>query len=131
VKVALDSYVLLYAAGVWKVKLDSTKTAIIRPFIDRLHRKVTVVCPWQVLGECYTVMVRHGRSRNDCCTVIRHWRDKFECAARNASAFESALDLATEHQLQLWDALIINAAADTGCEILLSEDLQPGFHGAD
>ena len=37
------------------------------------------------------------------------------------------VDLATEHKLQFWDALILNVAADAGCSLLLSEDMQDGF----
>ena len=39
----------------------------------------------------------------------------------------AAMDLAADHQLGLWDALILSAAADAGCRLLLSEDLQDGF----
>lgn len=31
------------------------------------------------------------------------------------------------HRLGIWDALILSAAADAGCRLLLSEDLQDGF----
>ena len=39
----------------------------------------------------------------------------------------AAVDLATDHQLGLWDAVILSAAARSGCRLLLSEDLQEGF----
>lgn len=39
----------------------------------------------------------------------------------------AAADLATDHQLGIWDAVIMSAAAEAGCRLLLSEDLQPGF----
>ena len=42
----------------------------------------------------------------------------------------AAIDLHRLHQLSLWDALILQAAAAAGCRELLSEDMQPGFrHG--
>ena len=41
--------------------------------------------------------------------------------------FAAALDLVIEHRLQFWDALIVNAAAEAGCTLLLSEDMQDGF----
>ena len=47
--------------------------------------------------------------------------------ANNDVAFRAAIDLATDHSLQIWDALIINVAAEAGCTLLLSEDIQPGF----
>jgi hypothetical protein len=39
----------------------------------------------------------------------------------------SAADLASDHQLGIWDAVILSAAAQAGCRVLLSEDLQHGF----
>ena len=39
----------------------------------------------------------------------------------------AAIDLATDHQLGVWDAVILSAASQSGCRLLLSEDLQHGF----
>jgi predicted nucleic acid-binding protein len=39
----------------------------------------------------------------------------------------AAADLATDHQLSIWDAIILSAASQAGCRLLLSEDLQDGF----
>ena len=39
----------------------------------------------------------------------------------------AATDLVTDHQLNIWDAVILSAAAEAGCRFLLSEDLQDGF----
>lgn len=39
----------------------------------------------------------------------------------------AAVDLATVHQISIWDAVILAAAVQAGCRLLLSEDLQHGF----
>ena len=39
----------------------------------------------------------------------------------------AAADLAADHQLGIWDAVILSAASQSGCRLLLSEDLQEGF----
>jgi predicted nucleic acid-binding protein len=41
------------------------------------------------------------------------------------------MDLAADHDLSIWDGLIVSAATEAGCRVLLSEDLQHGFtwHG--
>jgi predicted nucleic acid-binding protein len=39
----------------------------------------------------------------------------------------AATDLAAQHQLGIWDSVILAAAADAGCRLLLSEDMQDGF----
>ena len=38
-----------------------------------------------------------------------------------------AADPATDHHFGIWDATILSAASQTGCRLLLSEDLQDGF----
>ena len=49
----------------------------------------------------------------------------------SATVMRGAADLATDHRLGVWDAVIPSAAAVAGCRLLLSEDLQDGFtwHG--
>ena len=44
-----------------------------------------------------------------------------------ASTFSDAVDLATEHKLQIFHAIILTASAEAGCRLLLSEDMQDGF----
>ena len=39
----------------------------------------------------------------------------------------AATDLAVDRDLSIWDAVILAAAADAGCRLLLSEDMQDGF----
>ena len=41
--------------------------------------------------------------------------------------FLSATDLAVDHKVNIWDAVIFAAAAEAGCSLLLSEDLKEGF----
>jgi predicted nucleic acid-binding protein len=53
--------------------------------------------------------------------------DSFEVADSSWSAFQAAMDLAIDHSLQIWDALIMAVAAENRCRLLLSEDLQNGF----
>ena len=60
-------------------------------------------------------------------SAILGWADSFEVADSTWTAFQSALDLAVGHELQIWDALILSTAAENHCRILLSEDLHNGF----
>ena len=39
----------------------------------------------------------------------------------------TAADLATDHRFGIWDAVILSAASQASCRLLLSEDLQEGF----
>jgi predicted nucleic acid-binding protein len=127
VKIALDTNVLLYAAAVWRIDADKLKTDTIRAMLARLSDDSTIVAPYQTFGEGYNAMQRIGHSREKCRQMILEWRERFEVWGSSEESFLSAADLATEHQLQFWDALILNVAADAGCSLLLSEDMQDGF----
>jgi predicted nucleic acid-binding protein len=127
VKIALDSNILLYIAKVWRVDADAQKAANIESLIVSLIRSNVLVAPWQTFGEAYYVMHRFGYPREKCHQTILDWASNFETIDSKEGAFRSALALATDHKLQFWDALIVNAAADAGCALLLSEDMQSGF----
>lgn len=126
-KVALDSNVLLYAALVRKAEADEDKIRRLDAILLALAENSEIVVPSQVLGECYHVMQRYGYDRPRCREIIRDWMEQFQIVASSSDIFDAALDLATDHKLQFWDALILSAAADAGCTLLLSEDLQAGF----
>jgi len=38
----------------------------------------------------------------------------------------TAADLETDHRL-IWDSVILSAAAELGCRLLLTQDMQEGF----
>jgi len=37
------------------------------------------------------------------------------------------MDLTVDHQISMWDALIMSVAAENKCRLLISEDFQNGF----
>jgi predicted nucleic acid-binding protein len=55
------------------------------------------------------------------------WADCFEVQDSTWPAFAAALDLTVDHQLPMWDALILAVTAESRCRLLLSEDFQNGF----
>src|SRR6266550_4602017 len=59
--------------------------------------------------------------------AILSWQDAFPPIETSAAVMLGAADLATDHRLSIWDAVILSAAAEAGCRLLLSEDLQEGF----
>lgn len=122
-RVALDTNVLAYAEGVGD---EIRRTAAIT-LIEQLPAEL-ILLPAQTMGELYRVLT--GKAKRDPSEVreaILAWADSFEVADSSWVAFQSALDLAADHGLQIWDALILSVAADNRCRLLLSEDLQNGF----
>lgn len=126
-KIALDTNLLVYLAQAWRVPSDREKAERTERILLSLSPAVTPILPYQVIGEAYNVMSRFGFSRDKCRQIVLKWIAQFEIVASRETAFASAIDLATDHNLQFWDALIINVAADAGCQLLLSEDMQSGF----
>ena len=122
-RVALDTNVLAYAEGVG----DEVRCTAAIKLIEQLPAEL-ILLPAQTMGELYRVLT--GKAKRDTADVreaILAWADSFEVADSSWVAFQSALDLAADHGLQIWDALILSVAADNRCRLLLSEDLQNGF----
>jgi predicted nucleic acid-binding protein len=59
--------------------------------------------------------------------AILNWHNSYAIADTTASVVASAADVASKHQLNIWDSVILAASASAGCRLLLSEDLQDGF----
>ncbi len=122
-KAALDTKVLAYAEGINGVDKRGAALELVR----NLSQEATVI-PVQVLGELFNVLVRKaGKSRADAREALLSWRDTFPVAETTSEAMLAAMDLATDHQLSVWDAVILAVASQAGCRLLLSEDLQDGF----
>ncbi|WP_186400836.1 PIN domain-containing protein [Stappia sp. P2PMeth1] len=122
-RLALDTNVLAYAEGV----NGSEKHDVALDLVRRLPQSAVVV-PVQVLGELFNVLVRKaGRSKPEAREALLGWRDTFPVAATSAEVMLAAADLAADHGLGIWDAVILSVASQSGCRLLLSEDLQDGF----
>jgi predicted nucleic acid-binding protein len=126
-RVAFDTNILVYMAGVDKVPEDAAKIVASRALHAKLAEGHECIAPLQALGELNVVLSRFSGDRDSARETVMEFRDQFEPAPNGPDGFDAALDLATEHKLQFWDALILSAAADAGCSLLLSEDLQAGF----
>ncbi|MBB6465484.1 putative nucleic acid-binding protein [Aminobacter lissarensis] len=120
---ALDTNILAYAEGV----NDANRAAMALDLLARLPQDETVI-PVQVLGELFTVLVRKAnRSPLEAREAILQWRDTFAVANTTPDVMFKAADLAADHRLSIWDAVILCAASSAGCRLLLSEDMQDGF----
>lgn len=122
-RVALDTNVLAYAEG-------TNGAAMKEAALDLIQRLPTAstVLPAQTLGELFNVLVRKAkRPAARARTAILSWQDAFPIIDTSAAVIASAADLATDHHLRIWDAVVLAAAAEAECRLLLSEDLQEGF----
>lgn len=122
-RVALDTNILAYAEGV----NDSTKKQVALDLVEKLPEGAALL-PVQTLGELFNLLVRKaGRTPVKARKALLGWQDAFPLIETSAEVMLGAADLATDHQLGIWDAVILSAAAEAGCRLLLSEDMQEGF----
>ncbi|MFC4595878.1 PIN domain-containing protein [Sphingobium tyrosinilyticum] len=126
-RVALDTNILAYLAGVSRDARDDAKIDQIRDLIARLGSGVSLLAPAQTLGELFVVLRRGGASADEARAVLIEFAQAFGSSASEPKTILAAADLVVDHKLQFWDALILTAAADAGCTLLLSEDMQDGF----
>jgi predicted nucleic acid-binding protein len=123
VRIALDTNILVYAEGVNGLAMQQTALTL----IGRLPES-EVFLPVQVLGELFNVLTRRAsRSRYAARAIILSWRDGFSLLDTSATGMLGAIELAKEHQIPIWDSIILATAAENGCRLLLSEDFQEGF----
>jgi predicted nucleic acid-binding protein len=86
------------------------------------------IVPAQVLGELFNVLTRKVRhSRDAAAQVVRAWQDMFTVMPTTEAVLSRGMDVAVAHSLAIWDAIILAAAAEAGCRMLLSEDMHEGF----
>lgn len=126
-RIGLDSNILAYLAGISRASEDDDKIARVRDLIACLSTSASLVAPSQALGELFVVLRRSGASAAEARLILIEFADAFGTSASETATMLSAADLVVDHKLQFWDALIVTAAADAGCALLLSEDMQSGF----
>jgi predicted nucleic acid-binding protein len=118
----IDSNIFVYAQD----DDEPAKRDIARELIRRLARERRGVVSTQVLTEYVAAGRRRlGLSLPQCRQAVLAMC-RFEVALIRLELVLDALDLATSHSLSHWDALIVKAAAVSGCRVLLTEDLQHG-----
>ena len=121
--VAIDTNVLVYAEGVNGKARQREALALVGMLADE-----QTLIQVQVLGELFNVLTRKaGQSRAEARMAVLRWSDTFPLIETSSSVLLLAMDLCADHQLATWHAVALSAAADAGCRLLLSEDLQDGF----
>ena len=126
-RIAFDSNILVYLAGSAFVPSDLPKIARVKALVVALKDTASLVAPVQALGELFVVLRRAGADPAQARETVMEYAETFIPAPSLPQTMAVALDLVVDHRFQLWDALILTAASEAGCTILLSEDMQDGF----
>lgn len=122
-RTAFDTNLLAYAEGVNGAERKETALAIVRgiPAAD-------VILPLQALGELFVVLTRKAKwPAAQSRIAVQGWEAAYAVAPTTPAVLAEAMQLATDHRFALWDAIMLAVAAQAGCALLLSEDMQDGF----
>jgi predicted nucleic acid-binding protein len=123
INVAVDTNILVYA----EEASGGKKHAAAVELFEKMPRETTLI-PVFVLGELFRVLVHKARQPvSKARALVFGWGDSFPLIELTSSVMLAAIDLSHQHQLRIWDAVILASAADAGCRLLLSEDFQEGF----
>ncbi len=122
--VFVDTNVLVYSRDS-RVKAKQKRA---EEWLDFLWRTRRGRLSRQVLQEYYTTVTRKLKPGLDAeaaradVRALFHWLAPVDPVA----LMESAWDLQDRYSLSFWDSLIIGAAENLGCGVVLTEDLPTG-----
>lgn len=107
---------------------EPKKQAAAKERLDREQREHEIVLSTQVLQELYVSLTRGRKPIATPQIAERAVREVagYTVVQVDAPLVLSSIETCQRHQLSFWDALILRAAAEAGCEMILSEDLNDG-----
>jgi predicted nucleic acid-binding protein len=121
VKVFFDTNILVYAQQSGE-KADVARNLLLAGGVISV----------QVANELANVLLKKfGRSWPEVMAVLQDVYDLLgEAKPLTFEVHRHAVELASDHQLSIYDAMILASAAAAKCNVVLSEDLQNGFQVA-
>jgi predicted nucleic acid-binding protein len=120
----VDTNVLVYAED----KDAKGKHEIARALIVELWRRREGVLSVQVLREFFvnvTRKIKRPMTSTRALEIVREYLT-WRVVDNTGALLVSAVDLHQKTQLSFWDAMVVQAAINGGCERLYSEDLNDG-----
>ena len=118
----LDTNILVYADAAD----DAARQRRAIDLITASRAAGAAVLSTQVLQEYVNVALRKLRLPHALVRERLNFYRRFEIVPTSPDLIAGALDLHVLHGLSFYDALIVQAAATSGCQRLLSEDMQHG-----
>lgn len=118
----IDSSVAVYAL----VADGSLQHATALQLIEAHGETDLLVVSTQVLLETYNVLVNRKRLPSRLALAAVELLARHEVISPSRRSALAAAELAAQHSVSIWDAFIVQAALQAGCEVLYSEDLQAG-----
>jgi predicted nucleic acid-binding protein len=121
----VDTNVLVYRFDYDEPKMQSRA----REILEEEGSAGQLVLSTQVLQEFFVTVTRklaRPLAKDAALAAIRQLA-QFPVVQIDVDLIERAILLSRDHQLSFWDSLILSAAAESRCSVVLTEDLQDGF----
>lgn len=119
-----------FDTNVWIYALtpdDPIKRGQAHRALERADSKHSVVLSTQVLLETFNVLThKKGKTTAEALEMVQVLATRTVSVPTVASTL-AALALAARYRLSTWDATMVQAALDTACDVLFTEDLQAGM----
>ena len=126
-RVALDSNVMIYAEGL----VDDSRNGAAQRLIAAIPGRSLIV-PLQAAAETLRWLLRKARlPHGEATRSIGRWIERYATQPTDLAVIKAASELVASHHLQVFDAIILAAAAEARAAVLLSEDMQDGFRWRD
>jgi predicted nucleic acid-binding protein len=116
----VDTNVLLYSVD----SNDPEKREAARAWLEHLWKTGSGHLSWQVLHEFYVNAVRKSKTATPGARSLVQTFTFWRPVDTNLALIERAWHWTDKAQLSYWDALVVAAAERSGCQWLLTEDLQ-------
>ncbi len=118
----LDTNILVYSDD----PRDPAKQAKALDLITDHLRRRTGVVSLQVLQEYFVSATGKLKLDSELAKGRVEFFARFHVAEPTVGDILAAIDLHRLHSISLWDTLILRCAKQSGCRVLLTEDMQHG-----
>jgi predicted nucleic acid-binding protein len=117
-----DTNVLMYADD----RRAGTKQTRAIDLVEEHRRDGTGVVSLQVLQEYFVTVTRKLNVDSPLARRKVEILSEFDVVVPDVADILAAIDLHRLHGFSFWDALVLRAATQAGCSVLLTEDFQDG-----
>jgi predicted nucleic acid-binding protein len=122
VRLFFDTNILVYSED----RAETSKRFLARTLIEEAIGNDEFVVSTQVLLEFYATALRRKLMRPESALDLLRFWSEHHVVANTADFVIRAVEVQQSREISIWDALIVQAAIESRCDVLASEDLQHG-----
>ena len=122
-RAAIDGNVMIYAEGL----TEDSRNLVAQNLLKTISPD-QIVIPLQAVAETVRWLIKRARKPLSlAANSAKFWSTNYFAQATDLNVLNAAMELMTQNRLQVFDSIILAAAAESGADLLLSEDMQDGF----